>query len=962
MSRLLVALVCLGLWSRSVVPACASTNFPSQVWTAVYSAEALLPQADSDGDGHRNWEECVAGTSPSDASSVFRVQSVLIHPQALLVRFASVAGIRYQLETNPTLIGGSWSLAGSPVLGNGQTNLIALPLTSSLPSLVRVRVLSDNPAVGHALGVLSGMDFDGDGFSDVSEYAAGTDPFNPSSKLNISSLTVGRAAVVRFPTLAGKKYHVSSRDAVNAGAWLTEGGWWEGTGGTVEVAVELTAEQRLFRVQISDNDSDLDGISDWEEKLAGLEVGPWHYRTNYPTASAAVSARLTATNVVTVEAGEAVANVTRMLPGSFRLNRVGNLLPLTIHYTVSGSASPGVDYQALSGVINLPAGVDFIEIPVAPLGSSEVQPSRSVTVTLQSGAGFVLGANAVATVNVLKEALLSVKDFGAAGDGMTDDTMAIQGAINALELNANFNTLHFPNGTYRLNSYSSRTVGGNSWNEALRLGISSLTGRDIFFTGATGAVLFSTLHDKRVHMIHADASFRSLTFRGLTWLKESTPLPETPPGQEPNQANGVNLLGVDLRRVELVGFYDCVFNNCHGAASAFGVGYDMRGKLANFVMQDCTVLNPYGSNTTNAWTALGGGQQIRLGPWVGRAYYEGNLFDGGTAGAIDYTKNPGGIRKDGSHIGSPLHLIFTNNVLRRMAIEAVHQNDDPYMATTKWEFVVPPPDGTPVQSAIQPALTTFVPGQLLNYRTFFLGGQAATNIFFRVVAYDPNNQILTITNTGITTNVAGVTVGPWNSIYLQDYNPARVNIEGNLIEEGEPSGFNGITANGLSVVRNNFIRGYGYGVHIYESARNLFFPATAGSLHESNIIYARNAVGSYAYGLSTYGPGEIVVNNLVVTPVSYRFTGVVTRDDDGWLEGNTVIPQTVQYQGYGSIARSVGIGFANNTSGGTAAANRTTGMDVGVGPESAYQIAPHRVINHFSTNDVLAIDPVGLVN
>jgi hypothetical protein len=527
----------------------AATNFPSQVWTAVYSADALLPQADTDGDGHRNWEECVAGTDPSDASSVFRVQSVLIHPQALLVRFASVAGIRYQLETNPSLIGGSWSLAGSPVVGNGQTNLIALPLTSSLPALVRVRVLSGNPAVGHALGVLSGMDFDGDGFSDVSEYAAGTDPFNPSSKLSISSVTIGRAAAVRFSTLAGKKYHVSSRDALNAGAWLTEGGWWDGTGGTVEVAVELTAERRLFRVQISNSDSDFDGISDWEEKLAGLEVGPWHYRTNYPTTSAAVSARLTATNVVTVEAGEAVANVTRMLPGSFRVNRVGNLLPLTIHYTVSGSASPGVDYQALSGVINLPAGVDSVEIPVAPLSSSQVQPTRSVTVTLQSGVGFVLDSNTVATVNVVKEVPLSVKDFGAAGDGVT----------------------------YRLNSHVMRSSTPLVWNEALRLGASNLAGRDLFFTGSTGAVLYSTIHDKRVHMIHADASFRSLTFRGLTWLKESVPLPEPLQGQEPNMASGVDVISVDLRRVEGVAFYDCTFNNCHGAVSAYGGGFDLRG-------------------------------------------------------------------------------------------------------------------------------------------------------------------------------------------------------------------------------------------------------------------------------------------------------------------------------------------------------------------------------------------------
>jgi hypothetical protein len=96
--------------------------------------------------------------------------------------------------------------------------------------------------------------------------------------------------------------------------------------------------------------------------------------------------------------------------------------------------------------------------------------------------------------------------------------------------------------------------------------------------------------------------------------------------------------------------------------------------------------------------------------------------------------------------------------------------------------------------------------------------------------------------------------------------------------------------------------------------------------------------------------------------VSYRFVGVAVRGHDFWVESNTVLPMQVVRQSYGVFHRSVGIGFGNGTTGSTAAANHTYGFDVGIGPENPHQITPHHVISHFSTNDVLAIDPRGLMS
>jgi hypothetical protein len=102
------------------------------------------------------------------------------------------------------------------------------------------------------------------------------------------------------------------------------------------------------------------------------------------------------------------------------------------------------------------------------------------------------------------------------------------------------------------------------------------------------------------------------------------------------------------------------------------------------------------------------------------------------------------------------------------------------------------------------------------------------------------------------------------------------------------------------------------------------------------------------------------VNNLIVAPVSQYFKGIVVRGSNSWIEANIVLPQVVFRREYGLFYRSVGIAIGNGAAGATAAANRTYGMDVGIGPEVPYAIVPHRVISHFSTNDVLPIDPRGL--
>lgn len=82
--------------------------------------------------------------------------------------------------------------------------------------------------------------------------------------------------------------------------------------------------------------------------------------------------------------------------------------------------------------------------PVASIGTD-----ATTAVFLQTGTGAISRG-----VNDKLREVISVKDFGAVGDGLTDDTLAIQAAINA----AAGRTVHIPAGTYKITNTLSYNV------------------------------------------------------------------------------------------------------------------------------------------------------------------------------------------------------------------------------------------------------------------------------------------------------------------------------------------------------------------------------------------------------------------------------------------------------------------------------------------------------------------------
>ena len=131
------------------------------LWQLKFDAATLAPAADDDGDGQTNRAEAGASTNPHQPQDVFKISRLVRTAIQVEVAWLSVAGKRYQVESSPTLDGGSWTALGSPAAGTDAELTATFPTTAS-QQYFRVRVAD--------------VDTDGDGATDWEEIQAGTDP------------------------------------------------------------------------------------------------------------------------------------------------------------------------------------------------------------------------------------------------------------------------------------------------------------------------------------------------------------------------------------------------------------------------------------------------------------------------------------------------------------------------------------------------------------------------------------------------------------------------------------------------------------------------------------------------------------------------------------------------------------------------------------------------------------------
>ncbi len=258
-------------------------------------------------------------------------------------------------------------------------------------------------AVFNAAGLGANNDADGDGFTNREESLAGTNPFDITSFPGIETLMVsGVGATNRYLSAAGKVY------TFHEGSGMT--GWVQvaavtGSGMNMETGLAATNDFRLFRFAVSDVDTDGDGLYDWEEMAVGFD--PLTNRTDRfdQTDSNRVILALNAMSTVTVAVLD--GDISERWPdnGVAAIRRTGGLRPITVNFTIGGSASRGIDYTTISGnSILIPAGVREVWVEYTPVADADdAESMETITLTVTGGVGYVVGASATSTVYLANE-------------------------------------------------------------------------------------------------------------------------------------------------------------------------------------------------------------------------------------------------------------------------------------------------------------------------------------------------------------------------------------------------------------------------------------------------------------------------------------------------------------------------------------------------------------------------------
>ena len=104
---------------------------------------------------------------------------------------------------------------------------------------------------------------------------------------------------------------------------------------------------------------------------------------------------------VKVVATDANASEPGTNTGTFTFTRDTDYAPLNVYYNVTGTATAGTDYIALSGTVSFPEGVKTKTVQVKPKDDSIKEPNETVTVILVDKPNYNLGTSVQATVTIL---------------------------------------------------------------------------------------------------------------------------------------------------------------------------------------------------------------------------------------------------------------------------------------------------------------------------------------------------------------------------------------------------------------------------------------------------------------------------------------------------------------------------------------------------------------------------------
>ena len=459
MKEILVVIFALLIPNWAVARIDLDGNGLSDVWEKIYGGD-MSANNDDDYDGRSNLEEEIAGTNPKDANSFFRVNSIDVSAGNIVdLIWPTVPGKRYQIQLSQDLT--VWLNAGGSMVADGQELERSLAFSEYLVGEVNlskylnidpgdlntVKNLVSNNAAADEMTVLSELQVvqsepDVDQFGqwiwgwlippqtgnytfwvaadDLCEFwlSADESPQNTSLTASVNGWTSfhewdkypsQQSGVIALQ--GGQPYYFEVYHREYGGGDHLSIAW---TGPTLDPVREVIAGQYLtayaqtlgelgdtslmFRVVVDDADSDDDNVNDAEERW--LQLNPNDATTSPQVADLGVAQSvLDSSNTVIVGAPEPRAYEATAGKAVFSIVRAGSVEPLTVNLTYSGTASSS-DYEPLPLFVEIPGGVNEVNVEVTPISDGELESAETLTMHLQSGENYQLGNPASATVSI----------------------------------------------------------------------------------------------------------------------------------------------------------------------------------------------------------------------------------------------------------------------------------------------------------------------------------------------------------------------------------------------------------------------------------------------------------------------------------------------------------------------------------------------------------------------------------
>lgn len=248
-------------------------------------------------------------------------------------------------------------------------------------------------------GLAPNGDADGDGESNLKEDKAGTNPFDPSSVFRPAPDIVGASWKLSWQQVAGKSYHYQVSPDLSG--WTSSASWTAGSHGLSEITFPLTQPSHFFRMAVADADSDLDTITDSEERWLRFDpkrANTERFGTNDATR---IAQGLAAANTVTLAVYDPLTSERWPEPAVIAIRRSGGLKPLTVSIALTGTATAGLDFTSPGTTVSLAPGQREAFVEIVPLADSEnAEGTETVVATLQPGAGYTVGAANSASVEI----------------------------------------------------------------------------------------------------------------------------------------------------------------------------------------------------------------------------------------------------------------------------------------------------------------------------------------------------------------------------------------------------------------------------------------------------------------------------------------------------------------------------------------------------------------------------------